>query len=193
MRSGNVLAYIDKRWKENVSILPYQLLGTPFLFLDKPTHTQHLLPSLNTTGLVNFSWPRFWRTWNVYTKVHLKEFAPESYLTFSKGGIWEWGFIGKSEKTNSCTLPHPLPDTPTHHTHILSYHFWFGFYGPGRFQVPIVFKVCLKYAQNVSKVTTVRVRGPSLPVVAHMQLQKGAPPTAEQCLVHVCRTFIYTL
>ena len=46
-------------------------------------------------------------------------------------------------------LPHPLPDTPTHTAHILSYHFRFVFcYKPDRPQVAIVFEMYLKHAQN---------------------------------------------
>ena len=75
------------------------------------------------------------------------------WLHISKCGVWESGAVAKSEKEKQTfhAWTHPLTDTLIHHTHILSYLFWFTCYRPGRhtgghsFPVTGILELCTKW------------------------------------------------
>ena len=89
--------------------------------------------------------------WNDLKCLHLSyiyygEFAMYSWgcsspiisCTFSKCGIWECSHVGKTDKESKHFVlchTHFLTRLQTHHTHILSYQFWFGCYRFDRLRV----------------------------------------------------------
>ena len=76
--------------------------------------------------------------------------SPIINCTYSKCGFWECSNVGMTEKESKhfvhCHI-HFLTHPRTHHTHFLSYRFWFAGYRFSRLEVVIVFELYLKYAQ----------------------------------------------
>ena len=75
-----------------------------------------------------------------YTRLPIAEIAMYTWSRISHiptSLVWECGCVDKSEKRKHFALYHThlLTCLHIHHTHILSYHFWFACYRPGRLQV----------------------------------------------------------